>query len=271
MSKKKKNSLLWKITGDDLPAPSYLFGTMHVRDERAFGLTEALQGYLNECRAFATEFNLRDAAVGIDADALNLPSGKTLSDYLSPHQYAKLRRTFLKYFGFDIAAVRTSLPLVITNTLSAMTLHADREVSLDEYLWQFAEAREKITLGIETYAEQLAVLQKIPLDYQLKTLRDAARHISGFRHRHQKMTALYARQDIHELYKSARKNLGKIRKLLLYNRNYVMAERIVPLIGEQSLFCAVGAAHLAGKHGLIKLLKDNNLTVKPVHISSVYL
>lgn len=37
-----KNSLLWKITPPGGPT-SYLFGTMHVRDLRAFGWLETAQ------------------------------------------------------------------------------------------------------------------------------------------------------------------------------------------------------------------------------------
>lgn len=266
VSKKSKNSLLWQITGKKIPGTSYLFGTMHVKDERAFSLIEPLQKVIDTCDAFATEFNLKEAESGVESNAMDLPDNKVLTDFMSEKKYQRMRKIFIKYFEFDIDILKSAMPLIISNALSAQTLMTDREVNLDQYLWQYAESREKVTLGIETFAEQLQILHAIPLDYQLKALSDISKNISSFSKEHQKMTALYARQDIRQMYQSTKKSIGRARKILLYNRNIIMAERIERMAQEQTLFSAIGAAHLAGKKGVLKLLKDAGLKVKPVNL-----
>lgn len=264
MSKKSKNSLLWQISGNNLPGTSYVFGTMHVKDERAFSLIESLKKAIDTCDAFATEFNLKEVESGVEPNAMDLPDDQLLTDFISEKKYQRMRKMFIKYFEFDIEVLKSAMPLIITNALSSQTLMTDREVNLDQYLWQYAEDREKITLGIETFAEQLQILHAIPLDYQFKALSDIAKNISGFSKQHQKMTELYEKQDIRQLYQSTKKGIGSARKILLYNRNAIMAERIERMAQEQTLFSAIGAAHLAGKKGVLKLLKDAGLTVKPV-------
>jgi len=97
-------------------------------------------------------------------------------------------------------------------------------------------------------------------------LSDISKNISGFSKEHHKMTTLYEQQDIHQMYRSTKKSIGGARKILLYNRNAIMAERIERMAREQTIFSAVGAAHLAGKKGVIKLLKNAGLKVKPVNL-----
>ena len=268
MAKKSKNSLLWQISGENLSGTSYLFGTMHVKDERAFSLIEPLKDVIDTCEAFATEFNLKEAESGVEPNAMDLPDNQILTDFISEKKYQRMRKTFIKYFEFDIEVLKSAMPLIISNALSAQTLMSEREVNLDQYLWQYAEGQEKVTLGIETFAEQLQILHAIPLDYQFKALSDISKNISNFSKQHQKMTALYAKQDIRQMYQSTKKSIGGARKILLYNRNEVMAERIERMAEEQTLFAAVGAAHLAGKKGVLKLLKNAGITVKPINLKN---
>jgi uncharacterized protein YbaP (TraB family) len=44
-----------------------------------------------------------------------------------------------------------------------------------------------------------------------------------------------------------------------------MAERIIKLSADQSLFTAIGAGHLAGKKGVLRLLKKAGLKVVPIN------
>src|SRR4051812_19040402 len=50
-----KYNLLWKISGNGLNKPSYLFGTMHLRDKRVFDFSDSVLVKLQECDAFAME------------------------------------------------------------------------------------------------------------------------------------------------------------------------------------------------------------------------
>lgn len=56
----------------------------------------------------------------------------------------------------------------------------------------------------------------------------------------------------------------KAHEALIINRNKVMVDSIASISKRGSLFAAVGAAHLAGKEGIINLLIEKGYTVKPV-------
>jgi len=52
---------------------------------------------------------------------------------------------------------------------------------------------------------------------------------------------------------------------LLNERNKIMVERMIPEIKNKSTFVAVGAAHLFGDDGIVKMLQDRGYTVEPIH------
>ena len=81
-----------------------------------------------------------------------------------------------------------------------------------------------------------------------------------------KMTRQYEEANIQQLYKSVRKSAKGLRKLLLYNRNIIMADRIAEMAAEQSICVAIGAGHLGGSKGVLRLLKQRGLKLSPVQL-----
>jgi uncharacterized protein YbaP (TraB family) len=68
---KLSNTLLWRITGKAGAKPSYLFGTMHVKDRRVFQFSGSLYHSLQKAEGFAME---------IDPDEAMAALFKTFSD-----------------------------------------------------------------------------------------------------------------------------------------------------------------------------------------------
>ena len=58
--------------------------------------------------------------------------------------------------------------------------------------------------------------------------------------------------------------MGKLRKLMIYDRNEFMTNNLVALTEEGATFCAVGAAHLPGGKGMLRMLKRSGFKVKPI-------
>ena len=261
---KKKNSLLWKVSHKKFPGDSYVFGTMHVSDERAFTFEDLVKEKIVECDAFTLEFNLETADLNLTSEAMNLPEGVTLETLIPPKKFEKINKRFTRSTGYDLRMFNKSLPMQITNMMAEVILSNDRLKSLDETLFLFAKEKNKILLGIETFEEQLEIMSKIPIENQVKNLLKSFKSAKQFRKQVLKLAALYEKADIQQLYKSTKKSSGSERKLLLYDRNKIMADRIANMMGEQTIVCAIGAAHLAGKKGVLRLLKQKGLKIKPM-------
>lgn len=236
---------------------------MHVKDQRAFKYRSAVYDRIDACQAFATEFNLQEVPGSFDPQVLNLPPGLTLDRLLGEKNYQKLRRILQKALGLDIHFFRGQKPFLITNLIDERILSRDMPYSLDEDLWRFARSRGKRLMGIETYAEQLDILKRIPLDLQLSGLRAVGRNIGAHRRQLRQMTRLYVEGDLQRIYRSARRSAHGLRRLMLDDRNALMAGRMTAIAREQTSTFAIGAAHLAGYRGVLRLLKMEGLRVRP--------
>lgn len=262
--KASKKTLLWEISGEALPGISYIFGTMHVKDARVFQRLEKVYASIESCEAFAAEFDLQDAGEGIDPRLFALPEGLALDQLISAKKYHKLRRVLQKTLQINIDLLKYNRPLLLSNLIEERLLASNMPYSLDEHLWQYAQRLGKTTLGIETLHEQLKILQLIPVSHQIQSLFSTVRNFSRYRQHLLKMAQWYEQGDIYKLYRGTRHGTHGLRRLLLYDRNVLMANRIAILIQAQTTFCTVGAAHLAGQQGVLRLLKSKGLRLKPV-------
>jgi uncharacterized protein YbaP (TraB family) len=55
-----KSSLLWKISGNGLQAPSYIFGTSHIMCKEDFTITPILKSSLRSTKQFYGELKMDD-------------------------------------------------------------------------------------------------------------------------------------------------------------------------------------------------------------------
>lgn len=261
-----KNALLWKITPPGGGPASYLFGTMHVRDLRAFGWLETAKIHLAECEVFATEFDFSDADEAALAAALQLPNGATLDTLLKPGVWKNLDIYCRKKLGVPAETMRSQHPMAVSTALSTAFLADESAHSLDETLWHHARALGKTTTGVETFADQLETLRKIPFEQHLKSLTWLLKNYGRQKRRLKKMMRLYANGDIRQLYQTAKKDAKGMRRILLYDRNALMAKQFEEITQQHTLFCAVGAGHLAGGKGMLRLLKKAGFKVKPLEV-----
>lgn len=252
------------MTREDITSPSYLFGTMHVRHEKAFKFNELAQGKIRDCDTFATEFDLSKVDMEALYQAFALPSGKTLHDYIPPKKFEKIQRIIFKCFKVDLNYFIHKKPALATNIISDKILSQEGQVALDQHLHQYAVAEGKQIVGIETFEEQLVVMKKMPLDKQVKGLIALARNPKKYRKKILQTADLYETGDPQRIYKTAKKGAADLRKTLLYRRNHIMAERIAILAKQQSLFAAIGAGHLVGKHGVLRLMKQEGFRLQAI-------
>ena len=136
--------------------------------------------------------------------------------------------------------------------------------ALDRHLWNYAAELGKTCLGIETVSEQIELLRNMPLEQQVKSLLSIGRNVSAQRKRVRTLTRAYERGDIFRIFQMARRGSGQLRHSMIFNRNRHMADRLSELMQRHTLFFAVGAGHLAGEQGLIRLLKQRGFRVRPV-------
>ncbi len=265
MKKRKKNTLLWKVTNRESGVESYVFGTIHLRDKRVYFRLEEVEGYIDKSDVFIAEYPLDDAGSGNIMEVLQLPEGKHLKNYIPTKKYKKLSKAIYKSFGIDLDRLGFFRPMVIENMLTESMFANDFEFPMDIILWNYANDREKLTIGAETTESQIKIMRRFPIKQQLKSLIDIGKNTKKYRRKIKKLIRLYEKQEVKELHKKTIKSLGKMKDVLVHNRNERIVETFDKYANDQKVFLAVGAGHFFGGKGILKLLKSKGYKVKPVY------
>ncbi len=262
--KNKKKTWLWRIEHEDYPAPSYVFGTMHTKDKRVFKFLDVVKACIMNCEVFANEFNLEKSNELQSPDKLILPDGLTLLDLMGKKKYARVEKQLTQKLGLQMHWFDRAYPIIAINAISEIILSKDMPESLDMALFTFAKEQEKTIEGIETAQEQVEILNKLALKTQTQALVNAATNLSSYRKSILKMMEIYESFETNRLHKVAKKGIGGMRKVLLYDRNVKMADRIHAFAIDRTFFGAIGGGHLFGKKGVLKLLKAKGVVVSPI-------
>ena len=261
------NSLLWEISGNGLTDTSYLFGTIHIRDKRVFELGDSTYYAINRTKALYGELNLEDkAAMKQHASELLMPSGTTLESLISAKEYALVKKYCKKHIGIYALLINKIKPIFISAVISEDLLKKEEKKPLDMYLQDYAEKKGKTIGGIETFEEQLAVINMLSVQEQADMLVEQVKNIEEEKTVMEQMLQLYLDESLDSLGILVEEDTisQEFNEAILDARNIVMMTRMEAQMRAQSTFFAVGAAHLAGNKGLVLLLRKKGYTVRPV-------
>lgn len=258
---KDAHTLLWQISGNGLAKPSYLYGTIHIKDKRVFEFNDSLLPDLKKVDAFAMEIALNDSNLQKIGKAAVLDNGKTLKDFFSAKDYQKLT-IYLKDKGYDIAMFEHYKPFALISVITMAQMKEDMPQSVDEYLYHQAKADNKQLLSIESVEEQVNALEGLSSKELMEMLVDSTEQQDL-----EEMVQAYVNADLDKLSEMTDGDGGmdkKTSKKLLIDRNYVMADRIAAMAKQQTTFAAIGAGHLPGDKGVIALLRSKGYAVTPI-------
>lgn len=258
------SSLLWSITPPNGGQTSYLFGTMHIFDGRVHEFSGSLSPYIEQCEVFSLEYDLAEGNAAAWKDAVTLTTNQRLPDMLGTSTWKRLLRLNRKLEVFQEAELASMLPFQVSSMLSLTALPREMQHSLDEALYFSAKAQGLTITGLESFEEELEVLALMPHEDSVRSIKQAVTHYSTFRKKVECQVERYVQQRLQEVYLSAKKDIGKQRQILLYDRNLRMAERMARIAEGRPIFVAVGAAHLPGGKGMLHYLKRMGFSVKPV-------
>ena len=115
-AKASNNGLLFEITGKGMGKPSYIFGTFHVVCERDMLPLDRINSLIAASEQTIMEIDMDDpselkAMVGSGSQ---ISDGKTLSDYLTRAQYAKVDAFVREYLGVSVDTMKSMKPSLIT-------------------------------------------------------------------------------------------------------------------------------------------------------------
>lgn len=260
-------SLLWKISGKDMRQPSYLFGTIHIVCKDNYVWTKAMKKSFESTKEICMEMDMDDPSILMQvASAMIEQSGKKLEDYFTAEEYQVVEKYFRDSLGVNITMFATMKPIVLQTLLTSSSPVCDSVISYEVKLSETAKEQGKEITGLETPAEQIKLLDQIPVDSIVQELVRIAKGQSEEMSDYHAMIKAYTQQDIQELHHLIMKSKeeGDNLNAFLDERNEKWIDRMAERMDQRSIFFAVGAGHLWGEKGLISLLKEQGYIVEPV-------
>ncbi len=267
------NSLLWRVSGNGLQQPSFLYGTMHVSDARVFQFSDSVMPAFERCGLYAMEIDFNDVRPMELLSKMMAGGNKSIRKSLAPEDYRLLDSVFRAgNRGIPLRLFDNMSPVLLEMMMGMQTLGlSDSSIegnteALDIYFNNLAKKQNKKIVGIETVAEQINALNSLSYQEQLEMLQLSINDLKYGTENNSYLISYYVQQQLDSLLTRSKEQgmPPKFFKALVTERNKRMADRMEKTMKDQSAFMAVGALHLAGNEGVVALLRKKGFMVEPI-------
>jgi len=280
--------LLYKISGKDLTAPSYIIGTHHLANvgfvNKIAGVKDALTNTEQVYGEVRWDDMTNPDSLKVMQVAMMLPDGQSLKTVLSAEQYKKLDAVITQMMGVGLsnpqvgAQMGKMSPAALSTQLQVLMFmqkhmgEYDPSSTFDQYFQAQAKHNNDPVGGLETLAFQTNLLYKgSDMKRQVEQLMCLLDNQEFYEQMMESMTDAFYAQDLDALKAAMDKKLGgtcdstpEELAQLIDNRNADWAKKMPAIMAAKPTFFVVGAGHLPGAKGVLQLLKDAGYTVEAV-------
>lgn len=266
--------LLWKVSDADNSV--YLLGSFHLLRKGDYPLAASTDQAFEDAESVVFELSpaeMNDPALGqMMGAAARREDGKRLQDTLAPETWRQL----------EAWAQRRSVPLenlqgfeawFVSLTISLVEMQAlglDAKMGLDRHFAQRATEAGKPTEGLETGAEQIALFDGMDPRLQQQSLEDVLSDAGEMEQNINRLHALWRQGDVAgmeaETNQRMREEYPELYARINRDRNLawlpVIRKRLDRGGEDEDVLVVVGALHLLGEDGLVRLLRDAGYTVE---------
>lgn len=279
--------VLYKISGKDLKQPSYIVGSYHLAPISFVDSIKGIRSAMQETAQVCGELDMHDVMKPENMQkmqvAMMLPEGQTLKTIFAADELVKVNALLKNVMGVDMSnpmveqqlgkltpqALMTQLSL-----LMCMKKHPgfNPTQQFDTYFQQEAMKAQKPVIGFETVDFQIkTLLCGMSLDRQKQLLVCMADNLEKSVADTERMLQAYFAQNLTELHtlmeekeNTACDSTPEEETTLIYGRNADWLTKMPGIMANAPTLFVVGAGHLPGGRGVLKLLQTAGYTVEGV-------
>ena len=278
--------ILYRISGKGLKSPSYIVGTYHLAPSSFADSIPGMRQAVEQTNQVCGELDMMDAFKPENTAKLlkaqMLPEGTTLSSLLTAEQLERLNALLLDVMGSNLndetfaAQMDKMTPAALSTTLSLQSYIKRTESFnpmelIDNYFQMLALQNGKAIKGFETVDFQMGILFGESLEKQVNDLMCMVDHFEETDEMVNRITTAYFSQNLKQI-EDAMEEESKVEcgttdedeDRLINNRNSNWLEMMPSMMAEQPTLFVVGAGHLCGEKGVLRLLEKAGYTVEGV-------
>ena len=278
---KNADAILWKVEKPGRPT-SYLFGTVHLTDERVTTLSPATESALKASKTIALEVSdisetATSTVIAKSAPLVMFTDGRRLDGLLSSTEYETVK-SIISRSGMPVDLAALFKPWIVTMILSTSECERAKVQGgarvLDMKIAEIGKSRGMQVVGLETISAQIEALAAVPEQQQLDMLRSSLKYADRTNDMMETLVQLYLKRRISaalpfQIALARQSGIGDeafagFQQKLLYERNEKMRAVAEPLLERGGVFIAIGALHLPGDRGMVELLRQSGFTVTAI-------
>ncbi len=265
--------LLWKVS--DADNSLYLLGSFHMLKADDYPLAKSTDVAFDDAEQLYFELSpeeMNNPALGQKmAQAAMLPHGKNLQQSVSAETWKK----------FEAYAAKNNLPVanfqgfepwfvgLILSVTEMQKIGLDAALGLDKHFMDRAAKSGKPGKGLETGDSQIAIFDSMSSLQQEQFLLDALGDSAEIKAKMDELYATWRKADDKTLFDKMamemRKDYPELYQSINPDRNKAWLPKLEALLKankSDDILVVVGALHLVGDDGVVKLLKDKGYKIE---------
>ena len=261
---------LWEVSREGSPT-SYLFGTCHVGVTLDQALPKNGQALIAQSAVVVGEIDPR--VIPSPGDLL-LHGGQSLSGLVGAEQWAAIVKA--NDLGRSAEMLNHMHPIHLETFLQVRIAQGlnPRAMIMDDAALRIAEKAKVRREFLETPKEQLGIVNEMPIHYWVPILEQLSDplYVETLPKQLDDAVQVCRTGDlslVEKLLEELRKTYPRFAELfereMLRDRNRRWMPRLDALFQKEPTFVAVGAGHMVGEDGLLKLLEERGYTVTQFH------
>ena len=266
--------MLWKLSKDQ--STVYLLGSMHALKESDYPLSGDVDSAYKTADKLVFEVAPDDlTSPASQANALKhgmyQDPAHQLKDDLQKSTWDELQAYGMKS-NVPVAALQRLEPWMVSLTLVVMEMQKlgiNPDSGLDMHFIKMSGTDHKATGGLETTDQQLAIFYSLPMNEQDDLLRQTLDEMDDFPKEMTEEHDIWRHGDTAAMLAKTKKDFDKYPDLyqkLIAQRNRNWIPQIEKMLDgrKHDTLIIVGALHLPGKDGVVRLLQQDGYTVERV-------
>lgn len=268
--------MLWKLSKGE--STVYLLGSMHMLKDGDYPLSTEVESAYKDAEQLVFEISPEEMT-SLATPLLmykygKFHDGKTLQSVLSPQTWNALQ-AYCDKNGVPTAKLQELQPWMVSMLLVVMEsqkLGLDPTSGLDMHFMTESKTDHKLGQGLETADQQFQLLAGGSMKVQEQALKQGLDEMADFPKEMGEEYSAWRRGDADSIVAQTKKEFAKYPDLyqqLLAQRNRAWIPKIEQLLdGKRDTLVVVGAAHLPGPDGVVKLLQAKGYKVERVCTSA---
>lgn len=267
--------LFWQATV--AKGTAWLLGSVHFANRQFYPLPRYITDAYEQSEVLMVELDVQAVPMERQQQVLfsmaMYPPGESIQQHVSSKTMALIRKE-MTALGMPMPALEKFRPgflMMTAAALQSVQLGYTPELGVDQHFLNKAHAGRKRILEIETFEEQMAMLNNIPVTDPI--IYDAFAQMPDNKALWAALETAWQSGDREALYELAiaeplRKSPQSrvVYDALFYQRNIKMATAIKDCVRTHTqCFVVVGAGHLVGPGSVIELLKNSGANVSFKH------